>query len=156
MTALVFGARTDLAPKRNVAPDAYVACANLLLDMSYLGDELGYEEKRSETIIARIERHNDEYPFGTPERNEAEVLVLNLRASAKRKRKKIGTLAERFVELWPKMDDDHRELFLSSINGCDYATNPMWAVVQGHAVGRNPIWETVAQARAANPEEVPF
>lgn len=158
MTAFTFGQRTDTTPRVKVdrSPDAFQVCANLLLDMAWAGDEVGVEEARANRIIARIERFEETYPVGTPERGEAESMVASLRASAKRKRAQIVKIAKRFAATWPEMNESHQQLFLSSMSGKDYIDNPMWPAIRTDTVGNDPVWAALHAARSVNREEVPF
>lgn len=140
---------------------AFDAVCNALLDMHWQIDDAKPAAATIARIVERMDRMTGVYPLGTPERDEAEIVVATLARGVKRHRDAARTAARRVSEQWAGLTPDWQRIVLVEIMP-GWLDAPALDVVRLDPIlGRDPVWARLLAAAngdgdPVNSEECPF
>lgn len=148
---------TKAPTKAQRSEKAYHAICNWLLDMHWHAVDAHTATRRAKRLAERMDRMNDAYPIGTPERGEAEAVHWHHTQTAKRETATVKRRAKQIAEAWPELTPEHERIVLVEIMP-GWPDSPALDIVRFDPVlGRNPVWaRLLAAASSDNQEEVPF
>lgn len=153
---------TTKAPtKAQQAEKAYHALCQSLLDASWAAVDARAATAKATRLAERMDRMNDAYPHGTPERGEAETVHALLLREAKRHTATVRRSAKRVAELWPELTPPYQRIVLVEIMP-GWPDDAIWPVVRHDPIlGRDPVWARLLAAAVgdvdpANTEGCPF
>lgn len=153
---------TAKAPtKAQQAEKAYHAVCAALLDLHWHIDDAKPTAAKIARIVERMDRMDDVYPLGTPERDEAEVVVATLKRSVKRHKDAARKAARRVTEKWPELTPAYERILLVEILP-GWSDDPALDVVRLDPIlGRDPVWARLLAAASgdgdpANDQPCPF
>lgn len=117
---------------------AYHAVSNDLLDMHWASVEAEAAIAKAKRLAERMDKMNEQYPVGTPERGEAEAIHWSLMQTAKRQQKVVKNRARFIAKTWPELGKYKDEIVQGVTSWSD---SPMWEIVRTDPVlGRDKVW----------------
>lgn len=153
---------TSKAPtKAQQAEKAYRQICNWLLDMHWASVDAHAAMQRAKRLAGRMDRMDDAYPIGTPERGEAESVHWHHTQAAKRETATVKRRAKQIAEAWPDLTPDYAHIVLVEIMP-GWPDSPALEIVRFDPfLGRNPVWARLLAAATsdgdpANTNGVPF